>query len=95
MELPTLQNRRERKLCIYKIVNHFEKTERQDLVLLKEMDLKSGKNQCFRDINKYSFISLHKLVISGMIEMREEVGTSSNINILKVQLDNYKYGNRT
>ncbi|XP_063881680.1 uncharacterized protein LOC135111932 [Scylla paramamosain] len=68
MGLPTLQARRERGdlIMIYKIVNHIEKIDKQDLVLLEEDEAgqmrghskKIRKSQCLRGIKKQMLTGL-------------------------------------
>ena len=102
MELPTLQVRRERGdlITMYKIVNQIEKIDKQDLVLLKEVDNRRTrghskrirKSQCLRDIKKYSFPHRTVDIWNGL---KEEIVTAANVHKFKEMLDKYRYGDRT
>ena len=102
MGLPTLEDRRERGnlIAIYKIVNHMERIDRQDLVALKEDGerqtrghaKKIRKSQCLRNIKKFSFP--HRTV-DIWNELSEEIVTAENVHIFKERLDKFRYGDRS
>ncbi len=102
MGLPTLENRRERGdlITMYKIVNHMEKIDRQDLVTLKEAggretrghSRKIRKSQCLRNIKRFSFP--HRTVDTWN-GLSEEIVTADNVHIFKDKLDKCRYGDRS
>ena len=102
MRLPTLKDRRERGdlITMYEIVNHMEKIDRQDLVMLKEDGgretrghaRKIRKRQCLRNIKKFSFPHRTVDVWNGL---SEEIVTAENVHIFKDKLDKFRYGDRS
>ena len=91
MVLPTLQDRRERDLItLYKILNGFEKKDKHNLVMINEGNEQKGhskkirKNQCLKDIRKYSF---SHLTVDIWKELNEDVVTATNIHRFKDMLD--------
>ena len=96
MELPTLQARRERGdlITMYKIVNHIDKIDKQDLVVLKEDDggrmrghsKRIRKGQCLREIQKYSFPHRMVDVWNGL---SEEIVTAASVQKFNEMLDIY------
>ena len=102
MALPTLESRRERGdlITMYKIVNHMEKIDRQDLVALEEAggreirghSRKIRKRQCLRNIKKFSFPHRTVDIWNGL---SEEIVTADNVHIFKDKLDKYRNGDRS
>ena len=98
MSSPTLQERRERgdMITMYKMVNHIEKIDRQDLVMVtggvdrrtRGHSKKIVKSQCLR---KYSFP--HRTV--DVWNDLSEVVTANSVYTFKEKVDKYSYGDRT
>ena len=84
---------------MYKIVNHIDKIDKQDLVVLKKDDgrmrghsKRIRKRQCLRDTKKYSFPHRTVDVWNGL---NEEIVTAASVQKFKEMLDIYRYGDRT
>lgn len=101
MGLPTLQERRERGdlITLYKIVNGFEKMDKQDLVEIREEmgrtrghSKKNMKKQCVKDVRKYSF---PYRTVEAWNALNEEVISAHSVHNFKEKLDRWRCGDRT
>ena len=102
MNLPTLQDRRERGdlITMYKLVNGMERIDGQNLVTVigggnsrtRGHSKKILKSQCLRDVKKYSFP--HR-VVDAWNGLSEEVVLAPSVHAFKEGLDKYRYGDRT
>ena len=83
-----------------KIVNHIDKIDKQDLVVLKEDDggrmrghlKRIRKRHCLGDTKKYSFP--HRTV-DDWNGLSEEIVTAASVQKFKEMLDICRYGDRT
>ena len=101
LELPTLQERRERGdlITLYKIMSGIDKIDNEELVIENEAasrtrghSRKIRKSQCVGDTRKYSFP--HR-VVDVWNGLSEEVVTATSVHNFKEKLDKWRHGDRT
>ena len=99
MQLPTLENRRERGdlIAIYRVMSGMEKMDREDLCMWNERVSRGHGRKlkmatCRRDVKKYSFP--HRSV-EAWNSLDIEVVNARNIHDFKKKLDISRYGDGT
>ena len=101
LELPTLQERRERGdlITLYRIMSGIDKIDNEELVIENEAasrtrghSRKIRKSQCVGDTRKYSFP--HR-VVDVWNGLSEEVVTATSVHNFKERLDKWRHGDRT
>ena len=102
MDLPTLEERRERGdlITIYKLLNGLEEVDKIDLMIpagegrenMRGHAMKLRKPRCMSDIKKYSF---PYRAIDTWNGLKEEVVMAHSVSDLKNRLDKHRYRDRT
>ncbi|XP_050692945.1 uncharacterized protein LOC126983856 [Eriocheir sinensis] len=102
MDLPTLEQRRERGdlIQIYRLLSKMEEVDNEKLLLREEPSSRNTrghskklrKGRCSRDIKKYSFPQRN---IEVWNRLSEEIVSAKSVQSFKEKLDNYRYGDGT
>ena len=99
MDLPTLEQRRERGdlIQVYKLINGIDQVDNENLILREEDDIRSTrshskklrKGRCLRDVKKFSF---PQRCVETWNSLSEEVVSATSVHNFKEKLDKCRYG---